>query len=159
MAHLIRQSVRENHGGSLWQGGATDVMSGVRYDLIVLCAEEFQPEAHLIVRERFPNDTRPEPKVLYAPNDDSENPLTRAQLTIAIGASRVVAKSFREGKKVLVSCMQGRNRSGLVTALALHRLYGMAGERCRGYIRARIPHALTNPSFNKFLDSLKARAR
>lgn len=153
MAHLIRQAVafREKHGGSLWQGGADDVTKahGDGFDVIILCADEFQPARHIIATELM--------EVVHAPNDDSENPLTRDQLTTAIAASRVVAARFREGKKVLVSCMQGRNRSGLVTALALHRLYGMTGERCRGYIRSKVPHALTNPSFNKFLDSLKAR--
>jgi protein-tyrosine phosphatase len=155
MAHLIRQSTshRESHGGSLWQGGADDVTKahGEGFQVVVLCAEEFQPARHIIATEDM--------EVIHAPNDDSEKPLTRDQLTTAIAASRVVASRFRQGKKVLVSCMQGRNRSGLVTALALHRIYGMAGERCRGYIRSKVPHALTNPSFNKFLDTLKARDR
>ncbi len=151
MAHLIRQSVpiREAHGGSLWQGGADDVTSSAGYDVIILCADEFQPARHIIATKDM--------EVVHAPNDDSEKPLTREQLTTAIAASRVAASRFRDGKKVLISCMQGRNRSGLVTALTLHRLYGMAGERCREYIRSKVPHALSNPSFNKFLDSLQAR--
>lgn len=153
MPYLIRQAVkhsaREGHTGSLWLGGADDVASGEHYDLIVLCADEFQPEAHIIAK--------PGTEVIHAPNDDSERPLTRQQACVAIAASRAVAKAFKSGKKVLVSCMQGRNRSGLVMALTLHRLYGMAGERCRGYIRAKRPHALTNDSFNAFLDNIKAR--
>ncbi len=153
MPYLIRQAqpdpTRDGHRGSLWLGGASDVGSGEHYDLIVLCADEFQPEAHVIAR--------PGTEVVHAPNDDSEKPLTRDQAAIAIMASRRAARAFREGKKVLVSCMQGRNRSGLVMALTLHRLYGMAGERCRSYIRSKRPHALTNDSFNKFLDQLKAR--
>lgn len=154
MPYLIRQAVphaaREGHTGSLWLGGAQDIGAGVHYDLIILCADEFQPEARIIAD---PSKT----EVIHAPNDDSENPLTRDQACIAIAASRAAAKAFKAGKKVLISCMQGRNRSGLVMALTLHRLYGMAGERCRGYIRAKRPHALTNPSFNAFLDSIKAR--
>lgn len=151
-AYLIRQAVsstREGHNGSLWLGSADEVASGTPYDVIVLCADEFQPPAHIIAG--------PSTQVIHAPNDDSEKPLTRAQACIALAASRAVARAFREGKKVLVSCMQGRNRSGLVMALTLHRLYGMAGERCRGYIRAKRPHALTNESFNAFLDAIKAR--
>lgn len=152
MPYLIRQAVahaaREGHTGSLWLGAAHEVTEE-GYDVIILCADEFQPEAHIIAR--------PGVQVVHAPNDDSENPLTRQQACIAISASRTAAKAFREGKKVLVSCMQGRNRSGLVMALTLHRLYGMAGERCRGYIRAKRPHALTNASFNRFLDSIQAR--
>jgi len=149
MAYLIRQAVLEGHTGSLWLGGADDIGSGDHYDLIVLCADEFQPKAHLIAK--------PGTQVLHAPNDDSERPLTREQAWIAITASRAVTKAFREGKKVLVSCMQGRNRSGLVMALTLHQLYGMDGEWCRGYIRSRRPHALTNDSFNTFLGNIKAR--
>ena len=150
MAHLIRQATRECHPGSLWQGGADDVTGNAGYGLIILCAEEFQPAANLIAK--------PGTQVFYAPNDDGEKPFTRAQLTIASAASRAAVKGYREGRKVLVSCMQGRNRSGLVTALTLHRLYGMSGERCRGYIRARVPNALTNPDFNRFLDTLKAKS-
>jgi hypothetical protein len=154
MPFLIRQAQphpsRDGHQGSLWLGGADDVISDDGYDVIILCADEFQPAAHIIAR--------PGVQVVHAPNDDSESPLTRDQATTAIAASRVAARAFKKGKKVLVSCMQGRNRSGLVMALTLHRLYGMAGERCRTYIRAKRPHALTNPSFNAFLDSIKARA-
>lgn len=153
MPYLIRQAQphpsRDGHGGSLWLGGADDVTAGGDYALIILCADEFQPAAHIIAK--------PGVQVVHAPNDDSSNPLTRQQATVAIAASRVAARAFREGKKVLISCMQGRNRSGLVMALTLHRLYGMAGERCREYIRNKRPHALTNDSFNKFLDNLKAR--
>ena len=154
MASLIRQASedpsRDGHSGSLWQGGADDVASGEHFDVIVLCAEEFQPASHIIAK--------PGTQVVHAPNDDSGHPLSREQATVAIAASRVAARAFREGKKVLISCMQGRNRSGLVTALALHRLYGMAGDRCAQYVKQKRENALTNPYFTDFLAKIKASA-
>ncbi len=151
MAYLIRRASRRDgtHRGSLWLGGASDVTNNAGYDVIILCADEFQPAAHIIAS--------PGVHVVHAPNDDSDVPLNRQQAMAAIAASNVAAQGFRAGKKVLVSCMQGRNRSGLVMALAIHRLYGMSGERCRAYVRARRPNALTNPSFNAFLDNIVAR--
>ncbi len=129
MPFLIRQASphrnRDGHTGSLWLGGADDVTKAHDdgFNVVVLCADEFQPARHIIATEDM--------EVIHAPNDDSENPLTRDQLTVAIAASRVVVKRFKEGKKVLVSCMQGRNRSGLVMALALHRLAESPEERAR----------------------------
>lgn len=153
MAHLIRQGVnhpsREGHTGSLWQGGIDDVMAGIPYDMLVLCADEFQPAAHIVAKANV--------EVVHAPNDDSGTPLTRGQVCLAIAASRVAARAFREGKKVLISCAQGRNRSGLVTALTLHRLYGFSGDRARDYIRDKVPHALSNLYFTEFLAKVRER--
>ncbi len=143
MATLICRS-KTHERGSLWQGSADDVVrAGGAYDLIVLCAEEFQPEASLIVRSPV--------RVLYAPNDDGERPLTAAQIKGAIRAAKEVARAFSAGQRVLVSCFMGRNRSGFVMALALHLLYGMSGDQARSLIREKVPYALSNDDFNRFL--------
>jgi hypothetical protein len=132
--------------GSLWQGGHDDVMnSGDQYDVVVLCAEEFQPKRSVFLRPRDKTN------LLYAPNDDSGTPLTKDQANIACRAARQVAHEYRSGKKILVSCMQGRNRSGLVSALTIHLLYGMSGRESKKFVKARIPNALVNDSFNRFL--------
>jgi len=132
--------------GSLWQGDAEDVMNfGDEYDIVVLCADEFQPKRSLILR---PQDKT---TLLYAPNDDSGTPLSKAQADIACRAAKQIAHEYRAGKKILVSCMQGRNRSGLVSALTLHLLYGMSGKESKKFVKDRIPNALTNESFNRFL--------
>lgn len=151
---VARISQSKGGPGSLWQGDASEATErALRYDVIVFCAEEFQPPSTLFLR---PEDAD-KVTFLYAPNDDSEKPLTRAQLNIATAAARQVARAYREGKRVLVSCMQGRNRSGLVSALSLHLLYGVSGNRAKSIIRALVPHALSNPSFERFLGKIPAK--
>lgn len=148
MATLLHRA--RTGDGSLWQGGMGDVMNyGDGFDVVVLCAEEFQPKRSLILR--------PEDKttLLYAPNDDSGTPLSKAQADIACRAAKQVAHEYRTGKKILVSCMQGRNRSGLVSALTLHLLYGISGKASKEFVQARVPHSLVNPSFNRFLGIIK----
>lgn len=147
---LIHQS--RSGTGSLWQGGAEDVVNpDSPHDVLVLCADEFQPEASLFLRPGHGKT------LIYAPNDDSEKPLTRAQLDLAIPAAKQVSRAFREGKNVLVSCMQGRNRSGFVMALTLHLLYGMSGDSAARFIRSRRQNALMNPHFNAFLQKIPSR--
>jgi hypothetical protein len=148
MATLVHRS--RTGTGCLWQGGANDVLQhGGRYAVIVLCADEFQPD-----REGFlgPEDST---LVLYAPNDDSIKALTKAQAEIACRAAKRVSQEYRHGRKILVSCMQGRNRSGLVSALALHLVYGISGNDAKNIVRSKIPNALTNGSFNRFLGALR----
>lgn len=153
MAYRIRLSSR---GGSLWQGGSDDAIigsvEGKTFDVVVLCAEEFQPESRIV-------STAGKPSLIYAPNDDSYKSVTRAQLSTAIAAARACVRHYRQGKAVLISCMLGRNRSGLVMALTLHLLYGMSGASCVDYIRRIVPHALTNDSFEAFLKTLPAKVR
>ena len=141
------------NGGVIAMGNRKSVAeNGEYFDLIVLCAEEFQPHRSLILRP----DSRT--RVVYAPNDDAE--LTEEQLMIATRAADQVAGAFLQGKKVLVTCWEGRNRSGLVTALALHMLSGAGGNVVSRLVRARrrVP-ALTSPSFDRVLTSIRPRQR
>jgi len=148
MATLLHRARTGN--GSLWQGGMDDVIqSGDEFEVIVLCAEEFQPKRSIFLR---PQDRA---SVIYAPNDDSETPISKAQADIACRAARQAAHEYRSGKNILVSCMQGRNRSGLVSALTLHLLYGMSGAKTIEFIKSKVPNALMNPSFVKFLESVQ----
>ena len=133
----------------LWQGSmpmAGPQIAGHGFDVLVLCAEEYQPPA-----EWFPGV-----RVIYAPNrDDYERAPTSRELAAAKDASKLVAMHVMSGDKVLVTCMAGRNRSGLVTALALKRLYGMSGKQAILLVRERRKHvtgeALSNPHFIRWL--------
>ena len=58
--------------------------------------------------------------MIHAPFDDHE--LTSAEERIARYASLDVLEALRRGHRVLVTCEHGRNRSGLVCALALVKL-------------------------------------
>lgn len=130
--------------GVLAQGGqpATGMPSRA-FDLLVLAAEEYQPD-----RRMFPSNQR----VVYAPIDDAE--LTMPEAYTAEIASAIVADALRAGRSVLSTCMAGRNRSGLVSALALTKLHGWSGPYAADRVRATRPGALTNPSFLRYLSRI-----
>lgn len=120
--------------------------SGIR--VLVLCAQEHQPPAanfHGLV------------DVIYAPNDDSGRPFTPTQRVIAKMAAYRVADYVRRKQTVLVTCWMGLNRSGLVSALAVHYLTGMSGRDCVALVKRKRRDALTNPDFVRFLDALPPR--
>lgn len=139
----------------LWQGsfpprGAT--LAKLGFDTLVLAAEELQ----------FPADSYPGVEVIGAPNRDDGSPLTWNQLQTAVATAREVQKRLQDGKKVLVTCAAGVNRSGLVSALTLHFVYGWSGERCIQVVRERrklseFRQALNNQFFVQALRRLPGR--
>lgn len=138
--------VENRRGGTIHQGDDKSAMRATpQFDLVVLCAEEFQPPVHEVAAKR----------ALYAPNDDGDV-ITQEQKHLALLAAEEVALAFTRGEQVLVTCMQGRNRSGLVTALAIHLVYGIGGARAAHWVkrRRRGAAALTNPIFMSYLTSL-----
>jgi len=133
-------------GSRPWQTGSFLRERG--FSCVVLCAEEFQPERTFYTGI----------DVLHAPNDD--NPArrpTRSELQIALAASKQVALRVMDGKNVLVTCMAGLNRSGLVCAFTLHHLYGWSGEECVARVQERRADALFNRGFVQAINKLKAR--
>jgi protein-tyrosine phosphatase len=141
---------------NLWQGSAPMPGGGLRragFDVVVFCAEEFQP----------PSSMYPGVLAIHAPNDDNGSRApTRLEIETARKASRLVAAYVAEGRKVLVTCMAGRNRSGLVTAMAICRLYGVSGREAMWHVKRkrRSPsgEALTNPQFESLLEGYHAWA-
>lgn len=138
----------------LWQGSCPpegNTLARAGFDKLVLCAEEHQPDS-----ERFPGL----PLLWRCPLDDGK--LDLGQLRRAFEAADSVARSLRRGERVLVTCAEGRNRSGLVVALALHRCFGVPGgvaaRRVREHRRARRGPALSNPDFWALLHRLPGRA-
>jgi len=124
------------------------------FDTIVLCAEEWQPPEvvdpmcasalnYQPGRHPYPGVTL----VLAPAKDDFLIPPSRGTLALALKAASYVAQRVAQGGKVLVSCWAGKNRSGLVTTLALHKLTGRSGIQCMAMIRIARPEALTNPQF------------
>ena len=61
-----------------------------------------------------------------------------------------VAEHVRAGDKVLVNCMSGLNRSGLLVGRALVALGYLPIEAVELIRRARGPHALSNREFTRF---------
>ena len=118
----------------------------VNFDCLILCASEYQPDGGL-----FPIE-----EVVHAPMDDSFTPMHDSEIAMATRAAKHAVNRLVEDKRVLVTCLAGRNRSGLVCALALH--FGppqLSPTEAIRFVRdARGPHALANPFFVKFLESL-----
>lgn len=142
------------HG--LWQGSFPPTGFVVRdngFQVLVLCARELQPLGSLFL----------DVEVISAPNDDFPNvPVTEPKLRVAVTAARRVATEVQQEKKVLVTCAAGMNRSGFVSALALHFLFGWSGDQCIKHVRQRRGNQngftpLFNPKFVKLLRRLPNR--
>ena len=136
---------RDNIAPKLWMGAAPRHADLALFDAVVLCAATLQ---HLDV-----------PNPILAPLDDAVP--TKAELRIALNAARRVHALTEDGKRVLVTCRLGVNRSGLVCALAL-MLRGMKARRAVRLIRSRRrPQSghtpLCNDAFVAALLDLEAR--
>lgn len=116
-------------------------------DAVVLCSKEWQPRAY----------NYPGVRVVHAPFDDSGWPPTSAEYRSATNAAKIVKRMYQDGLTVLVTCAQGRNRSGLVMALAIHMLSKEPGSDCAALVRRRRENALTNKWFSRALDGLPRR--
>lgn len=134
---------------NLWVGGVPVDHEEVddNFDALVLAAREFQ--------DVFPAHKFPGTVVIYAPIPDGK--LTNAEKAIALRAAIQVYELNRDGRRVLVTCAQGVNRSALIAALAM--IIGgwsvrKAVENIRKY---RKPVTGSKPLFNPyFVDFLKA---
>jgi protein-tyrosine phosphatase len=133
---------------NLWQGSRNSIWTHLlvrNFDILVLCAEEWQP----------PKGVFPKVEVIYAPNsDDPLRAPTYNELQRAVQAAREIAAAVSKGKKVLNTCMAGLNRSGLVSALAIHFLTGEDGLTCMTKVRRKRDRALCNPQFQKVLSQV-----
>lgn len=116
------------------------------FDVIVLAAEEYQPHAM-----RFPGS-----EVIHMPLDDAPwRNMRPEEIAGAVRTGEAVARHIRAGRRVLVSCAMGLNRSSLVAAIAMHNAHGMGADEIIMRIRrARGQWALSNPNFEKLLRSM-----
>ena len=139
----------------LWQGSLPPTGSAVSdagFHLLVLCAREKQ----------LPSVYFHDVEVFHAPNDDSVayGPLDREKLKLALQAAQKVVATVKAGHNALVTCAAGMNRSGLVSALTLHLLYGWSGGRCIQRVRAKRRNndgylPLSNTDFTTALQRLR----
>jgi len=113
------------------------------FDVLVLAAKEFQP-----LSELFPGV-----EVIHVPIDDAQ--LSRWEWKSALSAADIVARRVRGGKRALITCYMGWNRSGLITALTLYMLTGEPGAKIVQHVQRQRSHALTNPSFVAALRALR----
>lgn len=131
---------------NLYQGGRPPGGTGLAeagIQVLVLCAREHQDA-----------DMYPGVKVILAPGDDDE----RSHRLVRFidrwkKAGRLVAEHVMSGHLVLVTCMQGLNRSGMVTALAMRELMGWSGPRIVEHIRHHREQALFNETFARYIEA------
>ena len=128
----------------LFQGGwppPGDGLAKAGIDVLVLCAQENQDAGAYEGVE-----------VICAPGDDDERPHRfKNFINTWTFAAAKTAEYVRAGKNVLVTCVAGHNRSGLVTAIALHHLTNKAGEECIRHIQRHREGALGNELFVRYL--------
>jgi protein-tyrosine phosphatase len=127
--------------GSLPRPAAAPFAEG--FDVVVFCAMEAQPKVqppHGKVAILFPMDDN-----LYVP-------VTQEDAQELGKLAQALAQHIRAGRKVLTTCMEGRNRSGLVSALTLLRLGNTTPQRAISLVRSkRTKPALTNPMFERYI--------
>jgi len=148
--------------GVLAQGDVEAAYEGIvhgTFDRVVLCAYELE-EMFSLMMEGKPKAIRD--RILFAPNDDGAT-MTRRQIRTAANAAKECVRHYRKGERVLVTCAAGRNRSGLVTAMALHFISGCGGKSAVEIVRARRKAksgpALSNPLFEKFLCAIPPKQK
>jgi protein-tyrosine phosphatase len=129
----------------LYQGGLPpggDGLKNVGVHVLVLCAKEWQDASAYSGLN-----------VILAPGDDDRRPERLARSVDGWKrAGHEVAEQVKAGCCVLVTCMQGLNRSGIVTAFALRELTGMSGKNIVAHIQKRRENALFNETFAKYIE-------
>lgn len=129
---------------NLWIGSAPPIGFSVaqHFDCLILSAMEYTPGP----------TCWPGVETYAVQINDDGSPMTKVEMASAVRAAGKVIQWLQGGKRVLVTCHQGRNRSGIICALALCKGKGMSPKRAVNTIRAaRGPSALRNDYFLRFL--------
>jgi len=132
--------------GEMWIGSAPPIgwTVGQYFDCLVLSAMEYPPGPSC-----FPNVD-----MLAVSMNDDGSPMQKSEMAEAVRAAGRVLSWLRSGKRVLVTCHAGLNRSGLICALVLCKGGKMSPTVAVETVRtARGPNALRNPYFLEFLDA------
>lgn len=123
----------------LYQGSAPTDLAYVGFTMIVLCAEEYQPELPAF-----------QGKIVRAGFNDTPKP-TPQDLDTAARASEEVFAELVRGGRVLVTCAAGLNRSALVVGMVLGRRLP-ANDVIAAIRHARGERALSNPTFRQIVE-------
>jgi protein-tyrosine phosphatase len=121
-------------------------------DVLVLCAEEHQvpslkaPAGKHIVRLGF--------------DDDSYRPISAKDAERFHMHAKQLGAAALAGRKLMITCHMGLNRSGLITALTLMHGFRMSPSDAIKLIRARrSSDCLCNPMFERWLLNHDPRRR
>ena len=75
---------------------------------------------------------------------------------LTLRLAHLVAGLVDEGRRVLVHCTFGRNRSGLVMTLVVRELLGVSGAEALEHVQQRRDRTVNNTDFAEWLRSLPA---
>jgi hypothetical protein len=138
----------------LWQGGlgthaGCPIAFSDLHHAVVLCPTDQDQGRRVVVLWPAP---------IKIPLLDSKSDLKRIGELLDL-ASRLASR-IDGGENIGIFCWQGRNRSGLLTALTLRKLKGWSGREAMEHIQRLRPEALDTQSgaFEEYLDRL-ARPR
>lgn len=138
-------------GLRLWMGAHPAEKDLRGFDVWVQCAAEFQSPS-----------PAPGLRVIHCPLIDDGYSLSKKEADLAVAVAKEAAVAIQDGKRVLISCTEGRNRSGLVMALTLQALkpdmpMRFIIEHIRTERHARGP-VLSNERFVRFLRAYSKKA-
>jgi protein-tyrosine phosphatase len=125
---------------NLWVGGLPTDFESVdkNFDALVLAAKQHQ--------DFFPVHKFPGTYVLHVPLDDAKP--SREEKVMALQAGLKVYELNKEGKKVLVTCAAGVNRSAMIAAMAMIIGGVSADEAIKRIRKRRHPVSGAMPLFN-----------
>jgi protein tyrosine phosphatase len=130
----------------LWQGGTHDLDVEKQLKVPMITTKEFDT---VITMYAYANPVDWFVKEFRYGVWDSD--INKMDITELYDIVRLAHSDWKRGKKVLIRCQAGWNRSGLITALVLIR-EGMDAREAIDLIRkTRSDQALCNRSFEKFL--------
>jgi hypothetical protein len=146
--HSLLPKIRQFNANAivprLWIGSAPrDVGDVAGFDVLFLCAQEYQPSAALF----------PGVHVFRVLLHDDGRRMGRIERLLALQAAKHVGRAYQAGLRILVTCWMGLNRSSLVTGLALEGPpMCFSSEQVEYKIRrARGERALSNADFVSLL--------
>jgi protein-tyrosine phosphatase len=118
------------------------------FDVVVFAAEELQP-----------NIQAPAGCFLFKlpMDDDIYRPVPPAVGEVLHHTARALASYLRGGHKVLTTCAQGRNRSGILSGLTMMYCFGMPADDVIKIIQRKRKYALVNTMFTQWLQATRVR--
>jgi protein-tyrosine phosphatase len=123
----------------LYVGGRPPHDRELAFDTLVLCERHYQPE-RMVFRGT----------IVRCPIDDDV--LSKQEIRQVLNTSSRVAADLRQGKRVLVACRAGINRSALVASLALAQMTRMTAPELVAHMKQRRHHdCLFNQHFQIYL--------
>ncbi len=130
---------------NLYQGGAPpggSTLKDAGFDCVVLTANDHQNAS--IYKDI---------EVVLAGGWDSDQwPIPEEYLVSWDAAANLVVERLTQGKVVLVTCMLGQNRSGLVIGMALKKMLGhQKRKEIVEHIKTRRKNALNNKHYEQYL--------